>query len=223
MLRTAFYGSSYVGVYVAATAEVVVTRPDLEESVLGDLEGELDAAVVQTTIDGAGTVGALLAANANGILVSKRTTDREREHLESATERPVRPLPGRRNAAGNLVLANDHGAYLHPELSADAVERVRETLDVPVTQGQIGGVSTVGTAAVATNRGVLCHPQATDAELDAVASALSVPADVGTVNYGGPLVGSGLVANDAGYVVGQDTTGPELGRIEDALGYIEPE
>jgi len=33
----------------------------------------------------------------------------------------------------------------------------------------------------------------------------------------------GLVANAAGYVVGQDTTGPELGRIEDALGYVDPE
>lgn len=223
MLRTAFYGSSYVGVYVAATDEVVVTRPDLEETLVADLREELDAEVVQTTIDGAGTVGALLAANANGILVSKRTADRERERLADRTGLPVRTLPGRRNAAGNVVLANDHGAYLHPELPADAVERVRETLDVPVTQGQIGGVSTVGTAAVATNRGVLCHPQATDAELDAVESALSVPADVGTVNYGGPLVGSGLVANGAGYVVGQDTTGPELGRIEDALGYIDSE
>jgi translation initiation factor 6 len=34
-------------------------------------------------------------------------------------------------------------------------------------------------------------------------------------------VGSGLVANGAGYVVGENTTGPELGRIEDALGYID--
>jgi len=74
---------------------------------------------------------------------------------------------------------------------------------------------------VATNRGVLCHPKATDDELDAVESALGVRADIGTINYGAPLVGSGLVANDNGYVVGRETTGPELGRIEDALGYLE--
>jgi len=48
-----------------------------------------------------------------------------------------------------------------------------------------------------------------------------VPADIRTINYGGPLVGSGLVANENGYVVGNDTTGPELGRIDDALGYID--
>ncbi len=46
-------------------------------------------------------------------------------------------------------------------------------------------------------------------------------ADLGTVNYGTPLLGSGLIAGTAGFVVGEETTGPEIGRIEDALGYIE--
>jgi len=34
------------------------------------------------------------------------------------------------------------------------------------------------------------------------------------------LVGSGLIANSRGYLAGSETTGPELGRIEDALGYL---
>jgi translation initiation factor 6 len=34
-------------------------------------------------------------------------------------------------------------------------------------------------------------------------------------------VGAGLVANAHGYVAGEETTGPELGRIEDALGLID--
>ncbi|AOW81195.1 translation initiation factor IF-6 [Halodesulfurarchaeum formicicum] len=221
MLRTAFYGSSYVGVYLAATDEFAVVRPDLDAEIIDPVREELAVPVIETTIDGAGTVGTLLVANQNGIVVSERVTERERDRLTEETGLPVAGLPGRINAAGNVILANDHGAYSHPELSAEAVEIVESTLDVPVSRGELGGVATVGTAAVATNRGVLCHPQSTDAELDAVEAALSIPADVGTVNYGGQLVGSGLVANATGYVVGQDTTGPELGRIEDALGYID--
>lgn len=221
MLRTAFYGSSYVGVYGAGTEDFVAVRPDLEDETVAAIGEEFAAPVVETTINGAGTVGTLLAANENGIVVSKRATQAEREHLASATDLPVETLPGRISAAGNVILANDHGAYVHPDVPAAGVATIEETLDVPVTQGQIGGVATVGSAAVANNRGALCHPKATDAELDAVEAALSVPADVGTVNYGGHLVGSGLVATDTGYLVGQDTTGPELGRIEDALGYVE--
>ena len=44
--------------------------------------------------------------------------------------------------------------------------------------------------------------------------------DVGTVNLGSPLVGSGLLANSYGYLAGDETTGPELGRIEDALDFL---
>ncbi|MFB6312147.1 MAG: translation initiation factor IF-6, partial [Salinirussus sp.] len=130
-------------------------------------------------------------------------------------------LPGRINAAGNVVLANDYGAYVHPDLSEAAVAAVEDGLDVAAERGDLAGVQTVGTAAVATNRGVLCHPHCTDAELDRLEEILDVPADIGTVNYGGPLVGSGLVANESGYLVGEDTTGPELGRIDAALGFVD--
>ena len=221
MLRTAFYGSSYVGVYLAATDEFAVVRQDLDAEILDPVHEELAVPVIETTIAGAGTVGTLLVANQNGIVVSERATERERDRLSEETGLPVAGLPGRINAAGNVILANDSGAYVHPDLPADAVSAVEDGLDVPVEQGELAGVRTVGTAAVATDRGVLCHPKATDAELDYLEALLDVRADVGTINYGAPLVGSGLVANENGYVAGRDTTGPELGRIEDALGYID--
>ncbi|ACV11181.1 translation initiation factor eIF-6 [Halorhabdus utahensis DSM 12940] len=221
MLRTAFAGSAYVGVYARATDEYILVRPDADEDVIDAFGSELSVPIVETTIGGAGTVGALAAGNENGLLVTSRVTEQERDRIEASIDAPVVELPGRINAAGNVVLANDNGAFVHPDLSRDAVQAVKDALDVPVERGDIGGTQTVGAAAVATNRGALCHPKATDTELDRVADLLDVPTDVGTINYGGPLVGSGLVANGNGYVVGQDTTGPELGRIERALGYVD--
>jgi translation initiation factor 6 len=221
LLRAAFSGSAYVGVFARATDDTLLVRPDVDGDLREDLADELAVPVVPTTVGGSGTVGALATGNGSGLLVSSRLRDRERDRIREAVDRPVGELPGRINAAGNVVLANDSGAYVHPGLSEAAVEAVADTLDVPVEQGTLAGSRTVGTAAVATNRGVLCHPDATDAELDFLEGLLDVPADIGTVNYGAPLVGSGLVANDHGYVVGQQTTGPELGRIESALGYID--
>jgi translation initiation factor 6 len=67
---------------------------------------------------------------------------------------------------------------------------------------------------------LLCDGEVFEARtLDELADLLDVPADIGTINYGGPLVGSGLIANDTSYIVGERTTGPELGRIDAALGY----
>ncbi|AFZ72742.1 translation initiation factor IF-6 [Natronobacterium gregoryi] len=221
MQRLAFAGSAYVGVFARATDSCVLVRRDVDEDIVADLTDELEVPAVETTVGGSSTVGALATGNENGLLVSSRVLEYERERLEEAVDLPVAELPGSINAAGNVVLANDYGAYVHPDLSRKAIQIVKDTLDVPVERGDLAGVRTVGTAAVATNAGVLCHPKATDEELDVLEDVLDVRADVGTVNYGAPLVGSGLVANEAGYVVGEDTTGPELGRIEDALGYLE--
>lgn len=221
MLRAAFFGSSAIGVFARATDDCVLIRSDIEAELREDIETELEAPVVPTTIGGSSTVGALSVGNENGLLVSNRITETERETIADAVDLPITELPGRINAAGNVVLANDTGAYVHPDLPRPAIQAVRDGLDVPVERGEIADVRTVGTAAVATDEGVLCHPRTTDDGLDTLEGLFGVYADIGTINYGGPLVGSGLIANDGGYVVGQDTTGPELGRIEDALGYLD--
>ncbi|MGQ4556472.1 translation initiation factor IF-6 [Halobellus sp. GM3] len=221
MFRASFAGSPYVGVFARATDDVLVVRSDAEEDVVDAMTDELGVQAVATTVGGSGTVGALATGNENGILVTSRATEREKEAIESAAGVPVSELPGNINAAGNVVLANDYGAYVHPELSDTAVEAVEAALGVPVERGGLADVQTVGTAAVATNDGVLCHPKSREPELEALEVHLDVRADIGTVNYGAPLVGSGLVANETGYVAGEETTGPELSRIEDALGYLE--
>jgi translation initiation factor 6 len=221
VLRTVFAGSAYVGVFARATDTFLLVRPSAEDDTIEALAEELSVPAIETTIGGSGTVGALVVGNENGLVTSGRLTDAERERLEADASVPITPLPGTINAAGNVVLVNDYGALVHPELPAEAIEAIETGLDVPVESDSLAGVDTVGTAAVATDRGVLCHPKTSDADLDSVEETLGVPADIGTINYGAPLVGSGLLANEHGYVAGEDTTGPELGRIEDALGYIE--
>jgi translation initiation factor 6 len=221
VLRAALSGSPHVGVFARATDGCLLVRPDLEEDLVADCADELDVPPVETTVGGSVTVGALATGNDAGLLVSSRVREAEIERLQDAVDVTVRELPGRINAAGNVGLCNDAGAYVHPDLSREAITAVGDALDGRVARGGRGGVHRVGPAAVAPGRGVLCHPNATDAELDFLEDLLGVPADIGTTNYGDPLVGAGLVANGAGYVAGSDTTGPELGRVDDALGYIE--
>ncbi len=221
MLRATVAGSAFVGVFARALGDVILVRSDLAEPQLDQFAEALEGETIPVTVGGGSTVGALVAGNAAGVVTSDQLTDQEMDRLQGALDRPVVTLPGPMNAAGNLILTNDNGAYVHPEFSDAAVEVIADTLAVPVERGAIGGVRTVGMAAVANHTGVLCHPNATEAELDRLEQLLDVRADVGTINYGSPQVGSGLVVNDAGYVAGERTTGPELGRIEDALGFID--
>ncbi|MFW5978384.1 MAG: translation initiation factor IF-6 [Halohasta sp.] len=221
MLRLSVAGSPYIGVFARATPECLLVRRDVDDEQIDAMADELGVEPVATTVGGSGTVGSLAVGNENGVLVSNRITERETDRIAAAVDGPVVELPGKINAAGNVVLANDYGAYVHPDLTREAVQAVKDALEVPVLRGDLGGVNTVGTAAVANNSGVLCHPQASESELETLEEHLDVYADLGTINYGTPLLGSGLVATDESYLVGEDTTGPELGRIEDTLGFLD--
>jgi len=135
-------------VFARATDDCVLLRQDLDDDLTADVADELGVPAVETTIGGSTTVGSLVAGNGNGLLVSGRVRQRELDRIDDQVGVTVGELPGRVNAAGNVVVANDNGAYVHSELTRDAVEAVEDALDVPVTRGRLAGVNTVGTAAV---------------------------------------------------------------------------
>jgi translation initiation factor 6 len=118
-------------------------------------------------------------------------------------------------------LANDFGAIVHPEFERKSLLQIGDALKVEVVRATIAGIKTVGAAAVATNKGVLAHPHTTEQELAILKDVLKVPVKIGTLNYGTGLIGACLVANRHGAVVGSRTTPIEMGRVMEALGFIE--
>ena len=113
-----------------------------------------------------------------------------------------------------MILANDSGAVISENLE-DSKEEIEEALEVPVEVGSIAGVKTVGTAAVANSYGAVIHRDASEEDAEHIKEVLDLEdIDIGTVNMGSPFVGSGSVATDNAILVGEDTSGPEIGRID---------
>ena len=56
--------------------------------------------------------------------------------------------------------------------------------------------------------------------MEEIASILKVRGSKGTVNLGTGFVSIGMIANDNGYLAGEKTSAYELGRIEEALGFL---
>jgi translation initiation factor 6 len=177
----------------------------------------LGVRVIQTTIGGAGVVGSLVAMNSNGIVLTALAVSSEVDRLKPAR---VGILSHRLNAAGNNILCNDSGAVVHPGFDPESVARISDILGVPVAQGTVAGMRTVGSAAVATNKGALCHPHTRPEEIAVLRDALRVPVATTTANYGTAQVGACLVANTRGAIIGGRTTPIEMGRIEEGLGYL---
>jgi translation initiation factor 6 len=219
-------GSSFIGVFATCTETMVLLPPHAPPRLVADMEHALQVKAVQTPIAETSLLGCLAAGNSKGFLFSPYTLDSELQRLEefACTEGlPVQlcrlPRGDPMTAAGNIILANDSVALINPDLSEQTVAVVKETLGVEVYKGTLGGLKTVGMAAVATNRGVLAHKYATHAELTFLEDIFGLPVEIGSVNFGIPLIGAALLANSKGYAVGAETTGPELGRIVDALGF----
>ncbi len=206
-----------LGVFATCTEDFVFVPPDISDETLIDLEVSLGVTGVRTSVGGSSIVGSLIGGNSNGIIASGFILERELRKIRKYS-RAAR-LSGELNASGNLILANDNAALVHPDFSDKAVGVIQKTLGVDVRKGTIAGLKTVGMAGVATNRGVLVHPRTTGSEIAVLEEHFKLPVDIGTINFGSPLVGSGILANSKGYVAGEETTGPEITRIEDALGY----
>ena len=215
----AFAGDPHIGVFARVLEDLAIIAPSAPEGFRAAIEEELEAEVVETTLQDSAIVGALAAGNQRGVVVSGLASRDEVARIEE--HREVMVLGDGMNAAGNIILANDLFAAVNPELPLETAEEIGSFLRVPVLRLSFAGYRAVGKVAVATNRGILVHPRANPAEIAALEEAVDVPIGVGTVNLGSGLVGSGLLANSRGYLAGIGTSGFELGRIEEVLGFLE--
>jgi translation initiation factor 6 len=205
-----------IGVFATCTEDVALVPIGTQPKVCDTIEELLDVRVIKTLVASSSILGSLSRGNSKGFLIP----DNSSIHNPDEIGVPIESLPGNYTAVGNVILANDNAALVHPELPERAVEVISNTLGVDVHKGTIAGIKTVGMAGVVTNKGVLVHPRATPDEIGKLEEIFGLSVDIGTINYGSQMVGSGLLANSKGYVAGSDTTGHELGRVEDVLGFI---
>ncbi len=212
-------GDPNIGIYARVFEDVAVVHPAAPAAFQEALREELDVELLATTIQGSDIVGSLLAGNGRGMIVSGLVNADELALLEEYRE--VYLLEGSMNAAGNVVLANDHFAAVHPDMEFDVAAEIGSFLGVPVVRLSLGGIKTVGMAGSATNTGILVHPRTGAAELAALERVTDLPIGLGSVNMGSGLVGTGLLANSRGYLAGAFTSGFELGRIEEVFGFVE--
>jgi translation initiation factor 6 len=214
-----FAGDPNIGVFARVVGDIAIIPPESPDDFRDAVARALNAKIVETTIQGSTIIGSLVAGNSRGIVVSGLATEAEIDILEE--HREVFLLKDTMNAAGNVIMANDTFAAVHPEMPTDVMHAIGEFLGVEIITLNLGGVQTVGMAGVATNKGVIVHPRATAQQIARIEEVAKVPVGTGTINMGSALIGTGLLVNEFGYIAGNATSGFELGRIEDVFGFLE--
>lgn len=203
--KGSLYGSSLVGLFALANETYCFMPPGVKSKIFAEA---LDVEIKRTLVGNTRLLGLFCAGNSNGVLIPY---DAEEDFPFNHARLKIKE-----NALGNLILCNDNGAVISEKLtSVKAV--IEKVLGVKTTVGTIAGQDIVGAYGACNNKGVVLHPEVTDEELGEIEDILGVKADVSTVNMGSPHLGSGIVANSKGVVIGKLSSIHELIRIEETL------
>ena len=215
--RGSLYGTSSIGVYGVATDKFAIIPADIPEKFEREVEADLKVDIIKGAVLESFLLGVFIAANSYGVILPRLVRDEELNVFRKTIDAEIMVLDVKETALGNLILANDKAALVSPLIPRKALKRIEDALGVEVMQRNLAGSNLVGAIAVVTNKGLLACPLASDEELDELEDFFKVKADIGTINRGNIFVRSGMLANSYGAIVGSETTGPELMRIQQTL------
>ena len=205
--------SNYIGVYARAWEDIAIVPLTIEDEVVQDFEEILGVTVKKTLVNNSNLIGSMTVMNSNGMVVAQNGWEGGFE--VETPGRNILYLKDKFNAIGNDIIANDHAALIHTGFNNTSRKKIEDALGVEVIKGTIGGIKTVGSAGVVTQKGMLVTPEASEEEQEFLSGLFKVPVKAGTANFGNMYIGSSIIANSKGVLVGKDTTPIELGRIDD--------
>ena len=220
LLQRDLFNSPYSGVFCATNDSLTFIPPGIPSDDMEAISEALGTRIEVVTIGGSSVIGTLIAMNSKGILVSNLITTMESDKIEAiASDLGLNfgVLSERSNAIGNNFLINDRGGFCNERLTPRSKTSAEEVLEIKIESRSFNRMDTLGMIGCVTNKGGLCHPEISDKEKEVMEQILEVPVMEGTVNFGMPLVGAGVISSTNGAVCGRQSTGVELGRVEEAL------
>lgn len=217
ILRTNFDGDPNLGLYGFATDSYCFTGADRYAD---RLKETLNVPVYIVHFLNMDLAKIFCAGNSAGVVAPKVIHDFDREEAEKIAKHvKLLSIDTIYSSIGNLILMNDNGIVLSPFLKKHK-KQIENFFGLRCEIGKIAGMNIVGSLGFATNKGCLLHPKVRESEKRLIEKTLGVDADITTVNFGSPYPGAGLIANSNGFTVSETTSGPELGRITDVLGFL---
>lgn len=215
----AIFGTPHIGVYLFANDNFSLIPLDAPPKIENRVKEVLAVPVYRFSVAKSRLIGVLLAGNNNGLILPRTIEEDEIGSLRRALGDFNLAVveDARETSMGNLILANDKGCVVSGLLPMRAVAKISDALGVECVQGDIGGLPLVGSVAVVTNKGLLLPPILSDEEVKELSSFFGVDAGIATINRGRIFLRSGMVANTHGALVGEETTGHEMMRIQQIL------
>ncbi len=217
LLKRNINGNSYVGAFSSSSEDITLISRGVSTKDEAIIRETLGTEVFRISVSGSNLVGIYSVLNSNGILLPEMIYTEEMKELNNLKDKlRIGMLKSDMNALGNNILANDKIAIINPNFQRAEAEVIADVLDVEIIRMAVGGYETVGANNILTNNGMVLNNFASDSEIEE-AKSLADNVSQSTANLGSVFIGLASVANTKGLMVGEDTTGFELARMEEGL------
>ncbi|ELA41242.1 uncharacterized protein VICG_01731 [Vittaforma corneae ATCC 50505] len=162
-----FEGKPEIGAYVRMTNKYILVGRSQTPNIINFFRENFSVPIIETTINTINTVGSLCVGNSKGLVLPDTCTDQELQHIRNSLPESIKVVRiyEKLNALGNIIVCNDYGCLVHPEIDESNIKILEDTLGVPVFKHTIGAEPLVGTFSVLSNQGMLIHPNVTELEL----------------------------------------------------------
>ena len=217
-----FKGDPNIGLYCVATDKYAILGEELNKNKLKLLNEVLDVPVITSNIYGTPFVGIFCVANSNTVLVPEIIFDKEFENLKKQLSgiADVKKIKTLKTALGNNILCNDKIGILSQEFSEKESKDIQNALDVKTKTMKLAEGDVPGSYGILTNKGGIFGSIVQNAEIKVAEKLTGFEIGVGTVSTGSSIMSSGIIANSNGFLVSSNSTGFEMGRIDESLGFI---
>jgi len=214
-LKRTIKGSPYVGLFGVVTDEFALLPNSMERKEINGLEEELKVPVICSYLAGTSLNGIFMAANGKKAVIPHIVEEEEVSALEKRGIE-VLMLEGP-TALGNLIAVNNNGGIVSRLFRKKSVKDMEDFFGIKIIQESVANTDIPGAAIALTNKGFIAHPNISEKEFERAEKVLGVEGVTSTSNYGDMFPGNNILANSNAAVIGIQTSGPELARIDTAL------
>lgn len=217
ILKISFQNNSNVGLFGFATDSYCLLPKNLKDSIVKEIKEALNVPVHQVNVYNTHLIGLFCVGNESTLFIPNILWDHEIKELKKLKDINLVILDTKHTALGNNIAIHKDKCLVSSNMEPSVVSKLKE-LGFKTKVLEIAENSTIGACIAITNKGFLLHRDAEN--LKEIEKFLELKGDIGTVNLGNPYVRTGIIANSNGYIIGKETRGPELQRIDESLKFI---
>ena len=204
IIRADYNNSPHLGVFCLVNDNHAFVPKSIPKSLEQKIKQKLEVDIIKSTMAQSNLLGILAAIN-NKKMITTSILEKQEIKLFKEYFSEVIVLEQKNTALGNLIAMNDKGMIIAPLLSKDLKQ---EGIKIAETD-------LIGSATYVNNKAFITHRDADEKTLKQLEKIFKVPGGIGTVNFGDPFVKSAIIGNKKGLIVSNQTSGPELNRIDD--------